>query len=48
MKNLTYVVYACVAGIVICLGGTIYTAYSRHQAAQVESTQPHAFPTPSL
>jgi hypothetical protein len=48
MKNLTYVVYACVTGIVICLGGTIYTAYTQHRAVEIQATQPHAFPTPSL
>jgi hypothetical protein len=48
MKNLTYVVYACVVGVAVCLCGTIYTAYERHQAVKAEATQPHAFPTPSL
>ena len=45
LKILTGLVYVCVAGVVVSLGGGIYTAVRQHQ----EASRPHpsVFPTPA-
>jgi hypothetical protein len=45
LKVLTGVVTACVIGIVICLGGSIYTAVKQHRA-EVEPA-PAQIPVPA-
>jgi hypothetical protein len=37
LRNLTILVGVCIAGEVVCLGGTIYTAIQRHHY-EVENT----------
>ena len=45
MKVLTYLVGTSVAGIVLCLGMTIFTAVKQRQAVVVEA--PSSIPTPA-
>lgn len=45
LKIMTGIVYFCVAGVAVSLGGGIYTAYRTHQ--EKSQPRPNAFPTPA-
>jgi hypothetical protein len=46
LKRMSIVFWAATAGIVLCLGGTIYTAVERHHQAQAMDAQVGRIPVP--
>jgi hypothetical protein len=46
LKRMSIVFWAATAGIVLCLGGTIYTAVERHRQAQAMDAQVGRIPVP--
>jgi hypothetical protein len=46
IKKLTALVGVCVAGIVVCLGMTIYTGVKEHQ--EKNTPTPLTIPTPAI
>ena len=48
LKRMSMVFWTAVAGVVICLGGTIYTAVQRHNELKATEAAVGIIPVPAL
>ncbi|MDR3608683.1 MAG: hypothetical protein P4M08_15070 [Oligoflexia bacterium] len=48
LKRMTIVFWASVAGVAICLGGTIYTVLAQHRVKQAFEASAPRIPVPAI